>query len=152
MPSDIPFHVQGLNHTGFTVTDLDAALAFLTEGLGFTLISRAFRPGDMAERLTGVAGAQVEIAFVAREALQIELIRFHAGGVETMPINSPSYPGSAHIALNVSDVTACVERAKQFGAQLLGDIVTIPAGPNMGGKVGYLHHPAGFLLEVLARG
>lgn len=144
--------VHGLNHAGFTVTDLEAALAFLTEGLGFTLISRALRPGDMAQRLTGVPGAKVEIAFVALDGFQLELIRFHQGGGEGGAIASPACPGSAHIALSVTDVAAVSELAQRHGARLLGDVVTIPAGPNMGGKVGYLHHPAGLLLELIARG
>ena len=68
------FRVLGFNHTSFTVSDLDRTVAFFVEACGFELESRAPRDPRLLERMTAIAGADVEIAFVAGPGHRIELI------------------------------------------------------------------------------
>ena len=56
------FKVLATNHTSFTVSDLDRTVAFFVEALGFELISRAPRDPDIISRITGVEGADIEVA------------------------------------------------------------------------------------------
>lgn len=141
--------ISGVNHIGFTVTDLDAAIAFLTECAESELLSREGRPPEMARRLTGVADADVEIAFVAGAGLLIELLRYHAPELTDVPVPTPAHPGAMHLALDVSNISAFVRRAASHGLNLRGEVLTIPAGPNKGGKVAYASHPSGLSLELL---
>jgi catechol 2,3-dioxygenase-like lactoylglutathione lyase family enzyme len=57
----IPFKILQADHTGITVRDLDRALAFWRDTLGFKLMYRARREGTYAAEVTGVPGATIEI-------------------------------------------------------------------------------------------
>ena len=46
------FALQGFNHTGMIVTDLDRAIGFFRDLLGFEVISRAPRDPALIGRLT----------------------------------------------------------------------------------------------------
>jgi len=48
----------------FTVRNLDETLPFFTEVLGFVVTSRDTRDPKVIEAITGVAGAEVEVAYV----------------------------------------------------------------------------------------
>lgn len=110
--------IKGMNHIGFTVTDLDAAIGFLTGCAGFDLVSREGRPPEMAQRLTGVAGADVEIAFVRNAGLLVELLRFHAPDLTGAAIPTPAHPGAVHLALDVDDIAAFLNHAASHGLSL----------------------------------
>lgn len=68
--------VLGLNHTSFTVSDLDRAIGVFVGGCGFALLSRAPREPALLERMTAIEGADVEIAFVQGPGHRIELIQY----------------------------------------------------------------------------
>jgi len=141
--------VLRLNHTGFTVSDLDGPLAWLVDGLGFRLLSRAGRPHGLATALTGVANADVEIAFLEGPGLVVELLRYKAPARPQTPMPDPATPGAAHLALDVSDIDAAIAVSQRFGAQILGRVVTVPAGSNIGARLAYVAHPAGIALELI---
>jgi catechol 2,3-dioxygenase-like lactoylglutathione lyase family enzyme len=54
--------ITGYNHTSFTVADVDAAVSFWTDALGFKLGSLAEREGSWQESVTGINGARLRIA------------------------------------------------------------------------------------------
>ena len=56
------FTILRTNHTSFTVSDLDQTIDFFCDGLGFELLSRAPRDPKIIQQVTGVAGAEMEIA------------------------------------------------------------------------------------------
>jgi catechol 2,3-dioxygenase-like lactoylglutathione lyase family enzyme len=137
-----------LNHVGFVVDDLDAAAAWLTGVLGFDLTSRAGRPPGLAEALTGVAGAEVEIAFLDRPGLRLELLRYHAPE-SAGPLPGPADTGAVHLALTVDDLAGIVAASAPHGVRLLGQVIRVPEGPNRGAQVAYLRHPAGLMVELI---
>jgi catechol 2,3-dioxygenase-like lactoylglutathione lyase family enzyme len=51
----------GIDHSAITVTDLDAALAFLTGPLGLTVATRGLNQGPEQARLDGVDDPQVDV-------------------------------------------------------------------------------------------
>ena len=53
---DLSFRVLGTNHTSFTVSNLDRALGFFRDCLGFELVSKAPRDPALVSRITGVEG------------------------------------------------------------------------------------------------
>ena len=137
------------NHIGFTVDDLDGGIRLLTGCFGFRLLDRGPRPGAMAARLTGVADAEVEIAFLGLPGLSVELLRFANPAEGALP--APNRPGAAHLALEVGSITATMERGREHGLRMLGEIVEIPAGPNRGGRVAYVQQAGGLTLELIQR-
>lgn len=143
------FKLHGFNHTSFTVASLDRAIPFFCDLLGFELVSRAPRGQALIERMTAIAGADVEIAFLRGPDHTIELVEYKAPADR---IESPVRlcdPGSAHIALDVDDVPAAVAGAEAHGFRRVGEIIVIDGGPNKGRQVVYLKGPDGFVVEFI---
>ena len=138
-----------LNHVGCTVSDLDGPIAWLTRVLGFALASRAGRPPGLAEALTGVRGAEVEIAFLERRGLRLELLRYTLPDPAPGSLPGPADTGAMHLALTVADIGALLHVSAGFGVLPLGSVVTVPQGPNRGAQVAYLRHPAGLMVELI---
>lgn len=143
------FRVMGTNHTSFTVSSLDRTIALFRDGLGFDLVSRAPRDPGLVSRITGVAGAEVEIAFLRGPGHTVELIEYKApagrGRVEARPCDT----GFAHLALNVDNVDAAVEAVAGLGLKPVSPPVTIDQGPNRGRKVVYLRDQDGVTIEFI---
>src|SRR5262245_38635666 len=87
---------SGVHHVGFNVPDLDEAIAFFTEVLGFTLVERA----------VGLAPG-TRMAIVAFAGAHIELLQFHPTG-EVAPIPGLQDHGGCHLALTITDLDAAV--------------------------------------------
>lgn len=141
--------VRGLNHVSFTVRELDSPIALFRDCFGFALTSRAGRPQGVAAALTGVEGAELEIAFLSGAGFVLELIAYSVPDHTAAELPTPAMPGAAHFALEVDDIVAALDACSRYGAQLLGEVVTMAAGPNRGGRLAYLRHPAGVFLELV---
>jgi catechol 2,3-dioxygenase-like lactoylglutathione lyase family enzyme len=143
------FVVHGFNHTSFTVASLDRALPFFCDFLGFELISRAPRGRALIERMTAIAGADVEIAFVRGPGHTIELIEYKAPADRAISRARLCDAGAAHIALDVDDVPAAVAGAQTHGFRPVGQIIVIDDGPNRGRQVVYLRGPDHIVVEFI---
>jgi len=143
------FAVHGFNHTSFTVASLDRAIAFFRDFLGFELVSRAPRGQALIERMTAIAGADVEIAFLRGPDHTIELIEYKAPADRAASQARLCDAGAAHIALDVDDVPAAVKGAQAHGFAAVGEIIVIDDGPNRGRQVVYLKGPDGFVVEFV---
>ena len=145
------FRVLSANHTSFTVSSLDRTLAFFTECLGFQLVSRAPRDPDIVSRITGVEGAQMEIAFVRGPGQVVELIEYKAPASRRRVTSRPCDTGFAHLALDVDGVEEAVAAAARYGVAAIHPPVAIDQGPNKGKKVVYLRDWDGVTLEFIGR-
>jgi glyoxylase I family protein len=143
------FRVLGTNHTSFTVSSLDRSVGFFRDCLRFELISRAPRDPAVVQRITGVEGAEMEIAFLKGPGHTVELIEYKApanrGKVEARPCDT----GFAHLALNVDDADAAVAEAALYQVKAISAPVPINAGPNKGRKVVYLRDWDGVTFEFI---
>ncbi|WP_323039535.1 VOC family protein [Gemmobacter sp.] len=142
--------IRGVNHVSFTVTDLDGPIAFFRDGLGFALTSRAGRPAALAADLTGVPGADVEIAFLTGPGLVLELIRFLAPARADGPLPAANCPSAAHVALETDALDRGLDIARRFGLRQVGRVVQVATGPNRGRRLVYLQHPAGVNIELVS--
>lgn len=143
------FEVRGFNHTGVIVTDLDRAIGFFRDLLGFEILSRAPRDPALIGRMTGLSGPEVEIAYLQGPGHRIELIRYATDGGRSSVPPKVYDDGSAHLALDVDDVDAAVEAAARHGFELVGEVIAIDQGPNRGRKVVYLESVYGLLIEFI---
>ena len=145
------FRILRTNHTSFTVSDLDEIIGFFCDGLGFELLSRAPRDPAIIQQVTGIPGAEMEIAFVQGPGHRIELIQYLApaerGRVESRPCDA----GFAHLAYDVDDVDAAIATAGRYTFQPLGDPATIDKGPNTGSRVVYLRNDDGITVEFIEK-
>ena len=143
------FRVVSTNHTSFTVSSLDRSVGFFRDCLGFELVSRAPRDPAIIQKITGVPGADMEIAFLRGPGHTLELIEYKApadkGRVESRPCDT----GFSHLAFNVDDVDAVVAAIEPFGVKPIGAPVAINVGPNKGRKVVYVRDWDGVTLEFI---
>jgi catechol 2,3-dioxygenase-like lactoylglutathione lyase family enzyme len=143
------FALKGFNHTGVIVTDLDRAIGFFRDLLGFELLSRAPRDPALIGRMTGLPAPQVEIAHLQGPGHRVELIRYATDGIRGFEQPRVYDDGAAHVALDVDEVEAAVAAAAAHGLAAVGEIITIDAGPNRGRKVVYLESDYGLLIELI---
>lgn len=147
MPSN--FKVVSTNHTSFTVSDLDRSLGFFRDALGFEVTSKAPRDPQLIAAITGVAGAEVMIAYVRGPGHSLELIEYSAPADRERVRSRPCDTGFAHIAFNVDDVDAAVAASAPHGFVPIAAPVAINAGPNKGRKVVYLRDGDGVTVEFI---
>ena len=141
------FKVLKTNHTGLTVSDIDRSLAFFHDVLGFDVTEKARHAGAPAERITGVPGAEMEIAFVEAPGHQIELMKYLKPDDRKVSELRPCDTGFAHLAFEVDDVDAVLEAIQTAGFVAVNPPEIPLAGPRKGGKVVYTRNLDGLVLE-----
>jgi catechol 2,3-dioxygenase-like lactoylglutathione lyase family enzyme len=141
--------VRAFNHTGFVVTDLDRAIGFFRDLLGFELLSRAPRDPALIERMTRLPQPKVEIAHLQGPGQRVELIRYATDGIRNVDQPRVYDDGAAHLAMDVDDVEAAVKASAAHGLEPVGEIIAVDAGPNRGRKVVYLESAYGLTIEFI---
>ncbi|MGB1612645.1 MAG: VOC family protein [Arenicellales bacterium] len=143
--------ILSTNHTSFTVSDLDRSLGFFEQVLGFEVTSKAPRAPDVIERVTGVEGAEVMIAYVRGPGHSIELIEFT--GPEKRHTLRPRACdlGFCHIAYDVRGLDELIDQAKAFDVVPEGEVITVDQGPNAGARLVYLRDPDGVTFELIEK-
>ncbi|UCC82367.1 MAG: methylmalonyl-CoA epimerase [Gemmatimonadota bacterium] len=128
-----------LEHVAIAVTDLDAAVAVYNAVLG--------RPATGREV---VESEQVRIAFFDLGDSRLELLEPTVADSPVGRFLARRGPGLHHIALEVGDIEAALERCQAAGLAPIGEAPRRGAG---GRRIAFLH-PAGtggVLLELSAR-
>lgn len=144
--------ITATNHTSFTVADLDRAVALFRDGLDFVLTSRAGRDPASIQTITGVAGAEVEIAYLSRADHTVELIEYNGPADRSIVDTRPCDVGFAHIAFDVRDIDAVIAHLAPFGAAPISPpYVNKAGGPNAGVRVSYLRTPDRVTIELIER-
>jgi len=139
--------VLATNHTAFTVSDLDRALAFYSNVLGFSVSAKVRHSGAMAETVTGVPGAELDIAFVDTPGHKIELMQYLKPIDKRRSDLRPCDPGFTHIAFEVDNIDAIVAAVEAEGFRIISPPQTVLAGPRKGGKTVYTRDPDGIVIE-----
>ena len=145
------FKVFRTNHTSFTVSSLDESIGFFCEALGFSLLSRAPRDPDVVQQISGIKGADIEVAFIQGPGHRIELIQYHGPNDRSRVESRPCDTGFAHIAYDVDNLDQAVNSSKIFSFFPIGDPVPIDKGPNAGSRVVYLRNSDGITVEFIEK-
>jgi glyoxylase I family protein len=135
------------NHTGFTVSDPEKAIAFFRDVLGFSIAPTVRQSGPAVEKITGVPNAEIEITFAFGAGYCIELLHFlHPISDRRIELQSCDV-GFAHIAFEVDDIDAIVGKVEAAGYRAFSRPQIVPAGPRKGGKTVYMHGPDSIVIE-----
>src|SRR3569833_95013 len=114
----------------YIVNDVNAAIAFYTEQLGFTLVMNPAPPFAMLSR------GELRLVLSAPNPA--------GGGGQSMPDGTQPTPGGWNrFAIEVSDIESMVERLRTAGAKFRNEIVT-----GVGGKQIILNDPSGNPIEL----
>ena len=139
--------ITGFNHTCFTVSSVDASVAYYVSMIGFELISLADRPVDYVQSVTGISSS-MRVAYLRGYGMMLELIEY-VGSAKRSFVSKVDNIGSGHICFNVDDMKNIVDTLQTKGVRFLGPPVTIPAGTNKGGFVVYALGPDGIVTEFI---
>ena len=117
--------LKRMDNIGIVVEDLGVAIGFFQE-LGLELEGRATIEGEWAGRVTGLGDQHVEIAMMRTPDghSRIELSRFLTPPVVADHRNAPvNALGYLRVMFTVDDIDDTLERLRNRGAQLVGDVV-----------------------------
>jgi catechol 2,3-dioxygenase-like lactoylglutathione lyase family enzyme len=145
------YTVVGTNHTSFTVSDMDRSVGFFTDVLGFELLHRGGRDPAFIEKVVGVPGADIEVAYIQAPGHRLELIQYRGPQDRGKVVSRPCDTGFAHVAFDVDDIDAVLEAARHAGVEPLSPPQQLEHGPNKGGKVVYTRDPDGITIEFIQK-
>ncbi|MDT7804147.1 MAG: hypothetical protein QOI78_7580 [Actinomycetota bacterium] len=116
--------IRRMDHTGFVVGDLPAAVAFFVE-LGLELEGKTTVEGAWADQLIGLDGVRADIAFLRTPDGhgRVELSTFQspvtAVAAPRAPVNVPGIPRLTFVVDALDDVLG---RLRPHGAELVGEV------------------------------
>jgi catechol 2,3-dioxygenase-like lactoylglutathione lyase family enzyme len=117
--------LKRMDNVGIVVDDLGGTINFFQE-LGLELEGRATIEGEWAGRVTGLGDQCVEIAMMRTPDghSRLELSRFLIPSTiadhRNAPVNALGY---LRVMFTVDDIDETLEKLRQRGAQLVGDVV-----------------------------
>jgi catechol 2,3-dioxygenase-like lactoylglutathione lyase family enzyme len=135
-----------MDHVGVVVGDLEAAKAFFV-ALGLEAQGDMTVEGRDVDRIVGLEDVRCDVAFVSTPDghSSLELIRFRSPPVHGQGVPAPANTaGLRHITFAVDDIEATLERLREQGGDLVGELV------DYGGsyRLCYVRGPEGIIVEL----
>jgi catechol 2,3-dioxygenase-like lactoylglutathione lyase family enzyme len=94
-----------LGHVGFTVSDLDASIAFYRDIVGMRVAARLETGGPWFDELTRNHDAAIGVAMLELGEMTLQLVAYRRAGGEPAQV-AHHRPGSPHLSIEVDDVDA----------------------------------------------
>lgn len=146
--------LRGTDHIGFTVPDLEEAVAFFVDVIGCEAFYELgpFEGGDWLSRQLDVhpQTRMKKLKFLrCKNGTNFELFEYEAPDQNTeQPRNSDI--GGHHLAFYVDDFDAALAHLKAHGVEIMGEPVVRTAGPSGGQTWIYFKTPWGMQLELVS--
>ena len=139
--------ITAIRHTGLVVRDLERALHFWCEVLGFKLVKQMVESGPHIDAMMDLRDVRVTTAkLAAPDGNLVELLHFHSHPDQPRWNGTPYSTGFTHVALTVVDLDQVILKLSNEG-------VRFPAPPQLSpdgyAKVIYAKGPEGVLLELV---
>jgi catechol 2,3-dioxygenase-like lactoylglutathione lyase family enzyme len=138
--------IQRMDHVGIVVDDLGAATEFFV-ALGLELGGEGSVEGSSVDRIVGLDGVRADLAFVQTSDGhgRLELTKFHTPSAPAGNPNAPANtPGIRHLTFAVDDIDAVIDRLRDLGAELVGELVAY--GNSY--RLCYVRGPEGIIVEL----
>lgn len=139
--------ITAIRHAGLVVADLEQALHFWCEILGFKVERRMDESGPFIEALMQLGDVKLTtVKLKAPDGNLIELLHFHSHPAHSAWMGKVNSTGLTHIALTVDNLDVEFERLTQAGVRFNAKPQLSPDGL---AKVTYCQGPEGVLLELV---
>jgi glyoxylase I family protein len=148
-----PEWFEGVDHVGWTVSDLDAVVAFYCEAFGAREIFRMgpMAAADLPSGPTGrdwmadhvnVPGATLTLSEIQLTPyLRLEIFQYDApADARREPIRNCDV-GGHHLALRVTDLDAAVQQLEALGCKSMPGTIMMDDGPHAGNRNRYILDP-----------
>jgi catechol 2,3-dioxygenase-like lactoylglutathione lyase family enzyme len=141
--------IIGVNHTSFTVSDVERSVAFYQDLLGMELLSLGERDPAFSQKITGIPGAHLKVAYLrAPDGHRLELIQYLSPAGKRLDTVTNNV-GSGHLAFDVEDLPRLFQALTAKGVKFKSPPLEVPTGPNRGTLAVYCTDPDGITLEFL---
>jgi catechol 2,3-dioxygenase-like lactoylglutathione lyase family enzyme len=139
--------ITHIRHTGLVVADLEGALRFWRDLLGFKVEKQMDESGPHIDAMMGLKDVRVTtVKMVAPEGGMIELLYFQSHTDSPEWVGKPYSTGFTHIAVTVGNLDFVFKKLTEEG-------VVFPAppqySPDRAVKVIYCRGPEGVLIELV---
>jgi catechol 2,3-dioxygenase-like lactoylglutathione lyase family enzyme len=141
-----------VSHVGLCVSDLDRALRFYCDGLGFTPVI-AYDIGNEAAAALEVPGeVRLTSQMIAKGTLMVELLHYASPGVTGTPSAHRNQLGLTHLSFIVDDVDALGARLVEYGGTILPDTRSSMKSEAGNAELLFLADPDGTRIELVKLG
>jgi catechol 2,3-dioxygenase-like lactoylglutathione lyase family enzyme len=139
--------ITAIRHLGLVVNDIEHALHFWCDVLGFRVVKQMDESGPHIDAMLGLLDVHLTtVKLAAPDGNILELLRFHSHPDQPRWNGTPHSTGFTHIALKVEAIDELLPQLAQEG-------VSFPAAPQYSpdgsAKVIYAKGPEGILLELV---
>ena len=139
--------VNGVRHTGIVVNEIENAIKFWVNLLGFKVVLDQIEEGEFINKLLGLKNVSVRtVKLAAQDGSLVELLHFISH--KSLPTwdGNPYKTGLTHIAFNVADISNVVSILEQNGYSQVNRYQKSPSGKVL---VCYVKGFEGLLLELV---
>lgn len=141
--------IINIRHTGLVVFNLDRALFFWVDLLGFKILKKTIESGDYIDAILGLKNVNVttvKLESPDKNNSQLELLHFNSHKSESKWEGNPFSTGFTHIAISVKNVDQLCEKLLLHGVEFPGKP---QINPEHTAKVIYARGPEGILIELV---
>lgn len=141
--------VLRFTHIGICVADLDRALRFYRDGLGFLQVSELRIAGEPAATLLRLPDVDLHAVYLERNGMRIELLHFLVPGSSAATQLPPplNRAGLSHLSFRVEDLEATLSHLQSVGAKVVDSSrIAVPA---FDAAAVFICDPDGTLIELV---
>jgi catechol 2,3-dioxygenase-like lactoylglutathione lyase family enzyme len=142
--------LNGINHVGVTVRDLDRTLAFYREFFGIEPLFQGLGENADISRSVGLDDVRVRFAFIDLGNTRMELLQYERPlGRQTQDMRNCDV-GAIHVCFDVDDLMAKYEQLKAGGIQFITSPIRLDEnqGTLAGLEYVYFRDPDGLMLQM----
>ncbi len=142
---------SGLDHVGFTVSNLKQSIRFYRMLLQVEPLMKRLYREQYIGKLVGYKEIELDAAFfnLDESGLILELIEYRSPPGARVDMETYN-AGNAHLCLIVDDLDEVYKRLQAQGVEFRSsEPVVIPIGPYEGGRACYLRDPDGITIELM---
>jgi catechol 2,3-dioxygenase-like lactoylglutathione lyase family enzyme len=137
-----------VSHIGICVSDLERALAFYADALGFRKRDELALQGEPAATLLRLPKLRMRAVYLERDGVRIELLHYaEPGSLGDGAPREMNRLGLTHLSLRVDDLDAAVRELEARGVRVLHD--TRIDNPKLRAQAVFVSDPDGTLIELV---
>ena len=142
-------NITGIDHTSFTVSNLERSLEFYVGVLGFEFLWQREIANGYFREIVRMPDCVVKAAHlrIPGSTHKVELFEYSTPRGVPADVRTNN-PGSAHLALLVTDLVQAYEELSARGIPFRSPPILIDAGVNTGGHAAYILDPDGISIEL----
>jgi len=139
--------LQRLTHIGICVSDVERALRFYRDALGFRFEHDLEVQGEPSDTLLRLRDVALHALYLERDGVRIELLHFARPPAPPARTRTIHEHGLTHLSFRVADLEATLAALRAAGERVLEE--TIIRIPEFGAAACFIVDPDGQLIELV---